>query len=1028
MVQTQLFIDSGRQKTTSYHLATIEVTSANTVYNTTITITLNGVDLDVVFDSSPETVIAAFIATAINTSGTHRAGVVFGTSEVEIESLIAGSESAISVDGGNGDATYTTTNSVGDVITAQPEWLSADMDVSVQITIKDSIKKAKDVGKVFTSYTLPFNLPASKANNIIFKRFSSNKVYEGYDPRRKYAAKIKLNGVDFKSGYIKLVKVDMRNNQPINYSVQFFGELASLKDTIGEAKLKDLVGLAKYTFPYDDETVQLGFESGFDVLVNDASGTRETTIIEVVDHPTSSGSVTLTMNLIPYQLTLIGSVSTTEASTAESMANQINYINGYSASVSNSTSVQIISDTVGAQNDATLAGASAIGMTYTISVPVQGATVDQPDDDVTIIANTSGMIKFPMISHSRGFEYTKNTPANIGNHEGFHRMLTYDENHNYYKNPTSPFVIGLQTTSYPTVAADRLSRFDLKPAIRLPYIFEAISESFPSIVWDTEWLFGSTEVTPSPIDDMYLWLHNRKGNIAYIDEENNSLDFSWNRILRYDGAGTLEGEWVKDLQDSTYDFRPFEVTPDFPKNYSFRVYVDNMAAEGEITLKIYARDMETGDLLDHREETGDASDGMVEVIMNYPFETFVEAMEDTGEQRGFYIETEIIADSSMGAMRPRLNAQQRYFHPQHGEVMIDNNFGSGTSEVAIIANVNPAGLMPDYKIMDFLSDLFKMYNLVAFEVPQADDSVKIKITSYDYYINNGTKRDITKYIDIAKGTVERVSPYSTIDYKFAKSKTFLAINQKSLTGDNFGEANFSVSQFSEGQSGSNSFLFDGGKYEIEIKQEKMMFERMSDKPDKGLSPIQWGWFVNDNENNEPEPTLGKPLMMFCVNKTIGNPLHTPYSIEWADGHVSHRMVTPSNVNVSGNQTLHFNSEYDEYQRDINRNSLFLKYHSNMIEGLYSAYAKKVRINAQLPPLVFNVLKLSDTIIVDNISYFIDEMDINITTGKTKFSLLRVTDIKTRLEGRDEGSEGAAWQDSDVNWEDEHRNWEVKRNL
>lgn len=98
----------------------------------------------------------------------------------------------------------------------------------------------------------------------------------------------------------------------------------------------------------------------------------------------------------------------------------------------------------------------------------------------------------------------------------------------------------------------------------------------------------------------------------------------------------------------------------------------------------------------------------------------------------------------------------------------------------------------------------------------------------------------------------------------------------------------------------------------------------------------------------------------------------------------------------------------------------------MIEGLYSGYAKKIRITAQLPPLVFNVLKLSDTIVVDNISYFIDEMDINITTGKTKFSLLRVTDIKTRLEGRDEGEE--AWQDSDVNWEDEQRNWEVKRNL
>ena len=32
MVQTQLFIDSGRQQTTSYHLATIEVTADNTIF------------------------------------------------------------------------------------------------------------------------------------------------------------------------------------------------------------------------------------------------------------------------------------------------------------------------------------------------------------------------------------------------------------------------------------------------------------------------------------------------------------------------------------------------------------------------------------------------------------------------------------------------------------------------------------------------------------------------------------------------------------------------------------------------------------------------------------------------------------------------------------------------------------------------------------------------------------------------------------------------------------------------------------
>lgn len=1025
MVQTQLFIDSGRQKTTSYHLGVIEVTSTNNVYNTTITISLNGVDLDVTFDSSPATVIASFISTAINTTGTHRASVITGTARVSIESLIAGAESDITVDAGNGDATYLTTNSTGDVITASPEWQSADMDVSVQITLKDSIKKAKDVGKVFTSYTLPFNLPASKQNNIIFKRFSSNKIYDGYDPRRKYAARIKLNGVDFKSGYIKLSKVDMRDNQPVNYSVQFFGELASLKDTIGDGKLKDLVGLSKYTFPYTDDVVQMGFETGFDVVVPDSLGDREVTVLQVTSPPTSNGDVTLGLDLIPYTLSLIGTGGVTNDSTAESLANQINYIEGYGAAVYMNRFVYIMADEPGAKVDATFVGASAIGMTFTLVVPQQGTTIPNTNNEVSIVPNTQGMIKFPMISHTRGFEYTKNIPGSQGNHEGFHRMLTYDENNNYYRNPTSPFTIGLQTNSYPLVASDRLSRFDLKPAIKMPYIFEAISESYPSIVWDTDWLFGSNETGKSPIKDMYLWLHNRKGNIAYIDEQNNSLDFSWNRILRYDGAGTEDGEWVKSYADSTYDFRPFDLNPQFPKNYSFKLTVDNMAADGEITLKIFAIDSNTGlQLGPGREVTGEASDGTVECILNHPFETFQEAVDDNGSPRTFYIRTEIIADSSIGAMRPLLNVEQTYFHFQHGQITIDNEFNSGSSSVAIIANINPAGLMPDYKIMDFLSDLFKMYNLVAFEVIQDDGSIKIKITSYDYYINNGVKRDITKYIDISKGTVERVSPFSTIDYKFAERKTFLAINQKALTGDNFGDANFNVSRFSEGTSGSNSFLFDGGKYEIEVKQEKVMYERLNDKPNKNLSPIQWGWFVNDNETNMPEPELGKPLMMFCPNKIIGPPLIDAYPIVWADGHVSDSMTIPSNVSSDGGQTLHFNAEYDEYQRDINRNSLFLKFHSNMIEGLYSAYAKKIRITAFLPPLVFNELRLSDTMIVDNISYFIDEMDINITTGKTKFSLLRVTDITTRIQGRNFGE--AVWQDSDVNWENETRNWEINQ--
>ena len=50
----------------------------------------------------------------------------------------------------------------------EPNWLLADTPEKENITIKDSIKKSKDVGKVFTAYTNPFKMPASKRNNIIF--------------------------------------------------------------------------------------------------------------------------------------------------------------------------------------------------------------------------------------------------------------------------------------------------------------------------------------------------------------------------------------------------------------------------------------------------------------------------------------------------------------------------------------------------------------------------------------------------------------------------------------------------------------------------------------------------------------------------------------------------------------------------------------------------------------------------------------------------------------------------------------------
>ena len=915
-------------------------------------------------------------------------------------------------------------------------WMNADFSDSVSIVLKDSIKKSKDVGKVFTTYTNPFNLPASKNNNLIFKRFSNNKVYEGFDPRRKYAARIKLNGADFKIGYIKLNKVSMVDNLPNYYNCQFFGELVSLKDVMGESKLSDLAGLDKYTFPYTDEITKLGAETGFDVVPSDSLGTRQVSRVVIDSAPTAgTGVAVLGLNGVDYLWTVIGNV--TSNNVAGQLVDFVNTIDGYSANRDSSpinggfNVVKITSDGNGSETVPYIATGTATGLATTITILTAGNNTPGGAEDVTISENSQGMIKFPLLSHTRGFEYTK-TPAGqtTTSHEGFHRILTKEEN---------------DEPDYVLQDSDKLNRFDLKPAIKLPYIFDAIQETYPSIRFNTDWLFGTQTITKSPVKDMYLWLHNRKGYTGYLDENNDDLDFSWSRLLRYEGFGTLQNEFVK-TTSLEEDVRPFSDTYGTDLGHSFHwlfeFTVDNMTvADSNISLDIVVYDQNTNEEIRRVRESGNSNDGSITCTLNYPNETEYESESNPFNQQDFYIKAEIIADSQIGAFSPSMKVKKTFWTSvpvvqpdgsvvfEWAKVYLNNDFTSGTNgSVVAVPNINPAALMPDYKTIDFLSDLFKLYNLVAFEEVKDDGTIEINLKSYDDFIDEGTQYDVTKYVDIAKSSVERISPFSVVKYNFDKPKTFLAINQKGLTNDSFGNALFDVKNFTEGNQTTNSLLFDGGEYKVEVKLEKVMYERINDTAGN-QTPIQWGWFVNDNKENQPEPELGKPLMMFINQKVIGTPLSDPYAISWdvepsITDRTSNKINIPSNVNSDGTQTLHFNSEFDEYTSEINSNSLFEKYHAKYIEGIYSPFAKKIVINTYLPPLIFNKVRLSDTIIVDNISYFIDEMDINITTGKTKFSLLRVTDIKTRLQGQIENrpSGEAYWEDTDVLWNSSNDVW------
>ncbi len=115
-----------------------------------------------------------------------------------------------------------------------------DLFKDESLTITDTIKNIKDISKVFTTFSQQFSLPASSTNNLIFRHYYNYDIVNGFDARARVNATIKLNGVDFKQGKIKLNNVALKNNKPHAYKIVFYGKAVDLKDIVGEDKLNNL--------------------------------------------------------------------------------------------------------------------------------------------------------------------------------------------------------------------------------------------------------------------------------------------------------------------------------------------------------------------------------------------------------------------------------------------------------------------------------------------------------------------------------------------------------------------------------------------------------------------------------------------------------------------------------------------------------------------------------------------------------------------------------------------------------------------
>tara|TARA_R110000765_G_scaffold372592_1_gene463033 strand:+ start:9535 stop:11637 length:2103 start_codon:yes stop_codon:yes gene_type:complete len=283
--------------------------------------------------------------------------------------------------------------------------------------------------------------------------------------------------------------------------------------------------------------------------------------------------------------------------------------------------------------------------------------------------------------------------------------------------------------------------------------------------------------------------------------------------------------------------------------------------------------------------------------------------------------------------------------------------------------------IPEMKIIDFLTGLFKLFNLTAF----VENGV-IQVKPLDDFYTGTNTYDITEFVDVDSSKVNVALPFKEVLFKFKDTKSFLANKFSELNNRTWGEINYN-----EGQDLASKL------YKIEAPFGHMLYERLNDAGTGAQKNIQWGYSVDSSQN----PYLGSPLLFYPAI-IFNTPISFVDAVNDDNVAISHKEVTtfnrPSNsvevVPALYPSQLNFNREINEWTGSSEfYDSLYIKYYSNYISSVFNEKQRLTKIKAYLPMRILLNYGLGDRFIVAGNQYKINSISTNLLTGESNIELL-----------------------------------------
>lgn len=295
--------------------------------------------------------------------------------------------------------------------------------------------------------------------------------------------------------------------------------------------------------------------------------------------------------------------------------------------------------------------------------------------------------------------------------------------------------------------------------------------------------------------------------------------------------------------------------------------------------------------------------------------------------------------------------------------------------------------IPLIKVIDFMTGLFKMFNLTAHYDNQPllvngntnPDYGKIKIqTLNDFYANNFNTWDISEYIDVNKSTVDVGLPYNEINFTYQGLQTLNAATFSQENSTAWGALEYS---------GGTRLTGPNNSYNIVLPFEHMQYERLVDQTNSSFTTtVQYGRFVDDNS----EPYLGKALLFYPIRINLGT------EISFMTTKTSNTPITGYNIPSNSQElafststsNINFNDENNEYTGSGGfTGTLFQNYYQDYIVDVFNRQRRIIKVSAYLPLRIINKLQMNDVIVINKQEYIINNASINLISGKSKLELL-----------------------------------------